>query len=343
MADTICICLSSSSTIYSDPITLYAQLRHYRSHQYAHNSSGWILSDAADQMFRLSRERVFNSDGEFEPEPCPKWRALSELLRVEIPSCVRRATDRNPNALSEPVKVLVLCQDARTCHQLNQYLTLGGERHLLYTALKNDVQVTAISERYRVVQEVDAATASIVLSTDRSSAVLPPTPAPAATVVAPATPASGSTKTTRNGGGGFLRDRIAAKRKQADKATSSSKRTTVSAQDASESGAADLDDDDDEKMAAGNSSKSELSMMLTVRDDEATGFGDCTMFRDAYILTMTQTATGDQTALEENGLNQSTDSNGGLSVAFETFAEVCGCLREWYERGLYVTRSPTLS
>lgn len=51
-----------SSTIYNDAISLYVQMRQYRSQKYALSSSGWILSDAADQIFRLSKERVFNSD-----------------------------------------------------------------------------------------------------------------------------------------------------------------------------------------------------------------------------------------------------------------------------------------
>lgn len=171
------------STIYNDSVSLYVQLRQYRGQKYALSSSGWVLSDAADQMFRLSKERVFNSDEgkhnfniflqlnifynyhlEFEPELCPKWRVLSEILRVEIPNIVRKSIANNPNALNEAVKVLILCQDARTCYQLNQYLTMGGERFLLYTAMKNDLAVNKISEKYKTIQAVDAVTSSIYLA-----------------------------------------------------------------------------------------------------------------------------------------------------------------------------------
>lgn len=49
---------------------------------------------------------------EFNPEPCPKWSALQEILQAEIP------TDIESQKLSS-VQVLILCEDNRTCHQLN--------------------------------------------------------------------------------------------------------------------------------------------------------------------------------------------------------------------------------
>lgn len=320
--------LCRSSTIYSDPITLYSQLRNYRSQKYAMSSSGWILSDAADQMFRTSRERVFNGDDEFEPEPCPKWRALSELLRCEIPAAVRRAVEHNPNALSEPVKVLVLCQDARTCYQLNQYLTMGAERHLLYTALKHDVPITKISEHYRIVQEVDAATANIVLAEPRSSATIATTttttPAPAAAAPTETTDAEkAQSRKSAAAFTGFLRDRISkrkhdktmmATQSQRQSASGTTKRSAVT-QDDIESGALDNDDADDTMAgSANNNTSSELSMMLSAREDQEDGagaLGETAMFRDAYILTMTQTL--DTSSIPLN------DSAG---IAFESFAEL---------------------
>lgn len=50
-----------SATIYNDAVSLYVLLKKYRSQTYAMNNSGWILSDAAEQLFKLSKERVFNS------------------------------------------------------------------------------------------------------------------------------------------------------------------------------------------------------------------------------------------------------------------------------------------
>lgn len=92
---------------------------------------------------------------EFEPEQSPKWKALSEILRVEIPSIILQSVAHKPNILEQPIKVLILCQDSRTCYQLNQYLIQGGERYLFHTAIKNDIPFGKISERYKTVNESD--------------------------------------------------------------------------------------------------------------------------------------------------------------------------------------------
>lgn len=81
---------------------------------------------------------------EFEPEPCPKWQPLSELLTQDIPGDMRR---RRGAAHLEAPKVLILCQDSRTCYQLKQYLTQGGARFLLQQAMQHEVPVGKLSER----------------------------------------------------------------------------------------------------------------------------------------------------------------------------------------------------
>lgn len=98
---------------------------------------------------------IYISIAEFEPELCPKWETLSEILRVEIPTSIIESIEHKPHVLDQPIKVLVLCQDSRTCHQLNQYLTQGGERYMLFTAMKNDVTIGKISERYKTIREAD--------------------------------------------------------------------------------------------------------------------------------------------------------------------------------------------
>lgn len=50
-----------SSTIYNDAVSLYVTLKRYRSQEYAMNNSGWILLDAAEQIFKVARERVYNN------------------------------------------------------------------------------------------------------------------------------------------------------------------------------------------------------------------------------------------------------------------------------------------
>lgn len=120
------------------------------------NNSGWVLLDAAEQIFKIARERVFNSKDEFEPEKCPKWETLSEILRVEIPADTSKRSSVLPHCANEPVVVLILCQDSRTCYQLNQYLVQGAERYLLFTAIKNDIQVKKLSPAYTNIKESDA-------------------------------------------------------------------------------------------------------------------------------------------------------------------------------------------
>lgn len=128
----------------------YTTLRKYRSADYAINNSGWTLLNAAEQIFKLSKERVFNGQDEFDPEECPKWKALSEILRVEIPTDIKKVVedDRNEFNKETPVKILVLCNDSRTCYQLNQYLIQGQERTLFWSALKNDVSVQKLSKKF---------------------------------------------------------------------------------------------------------------------------------------------------------------------------------------------------
>lgn len=50
-----------SSTIYNDAVSLYVTMKRYRSQEYAMNNSGWVLLDTAEQIFKISRERVYNS------------------------------------------------------------------------------------------------------------------------------------------------------------------------------------------------------------------------------------------------------------------------------------------
>jgi DNA excision repair protein ERCC-4 len=127
-------------------------LRKYRSSEYAMSNSGWTLLSAADQIFKLSKGRIYNEKDEFDPDPCPKFKALIEILRVEIPSDIKDMIndkkkynfDRNKS-----IKILVLCCDARSCHQLNQYLTQGLERTLFWTAIKNDISVQKLSKKYK--------------------------------------------------------------------------------------------------------------------------------------------------------------------------------------------------
>lgn len=85
---------------------------------------------------------------EFEPEHCPKWKYLSEILKVEIPGDMKRT---KPDCY-DPPKVLILCQDTRTCYQLKQFLTQSGERYLLYTAMRQQIPLGKMGKAFEKVQ-----------------------------------------------------------------------------------------------------------------------------------------------------------------------------------------------
>lgn len=36
-------------------------MKQYRTQTYAMNNSGWVLLDAAEQIFKITKERVFNT------------------------------------------------------------------------------------------------------------------------------------------------------------------------------------------------------------------------------------------------------------------------------------------
>ncbi|CAB3223704.1 unnamed protein product [Arctia plantaginis] len=129
--------------IHSDSVSFYSLVSKYRTPEYAKINSGWILLDSAEQLFRLSRGRVFNHKQEFDPEPCPKWKCLSDLLLKDIPDEIKK---KDGNIYK--TKILILCQDTRTCSQLNHYLTMGSNKYLFYTAFKRDVTVNAVSSKY---------------------------------------------------------------------------------------------------------------------------------------------------------------------------------------------------
>lgn len=101
--------------------------------------------DASEKLFSISQSRLFNESQEFDPEWCPKWKPLIELLRLEIPSDLKRR-----GATPGGVGVLILCNDARTCTQLNQYLTMGAEKYLFHEALRHEIKLNKIGADFRM-------------------------------------------------------------------------------------------------------------------------------------------------------------------------------------------------
>ncbi|KAG7306142.1 hypothetical protein JYU34_008734 [Plutella xylostella] len=131
--------------IHDDAISFYALVSKYRTPEYARVNSGWILLDSAEQLFRLSKGRVFNLKNEFDPEPCPKWKCLTDLLIKDIPEEVKK----KPNGNLNKTKILILCQDNKTCSQLNLYLTMGANKYLFYTAFRKEITINNLAPKFK--------------------------------------------------------------------------------------------------------------------------------------------------------------------------------------------------
>lgn len=250
------------------------------------NNSGWILLDSAEQIFKTTRERVYNAKDEFEPENCPKWETLSEILRVEIPADTKKRIEMQPHLISEPVVVLILCQDSRTCYQLNQYLIQGAERYLLFTAMKNDVPIKKLSKVYSRIKDSDAHNIRFHGSQLRNETIQ----------LAAAPKAHTNDESNRRSNekssskAGFLCDRIAKRREVEDSELGANKPENADA----------LPD--------------ELSVLTS---DDVT---DYALYRESYVLTV-----GESVANEEDTAgkrNTSFDISQLSTCQFESFAEL---------------------
>ncbi|XP_062565744.1 DNA repair endonuclease XPF [Armigeres subalbatus] len=276
------------STIYHDAITLFATMKKYRSTEYALSNSGWTILDSAEKMFNIAKERVFNKNDEFEPELCPKWKALTEVLRQEIPSDIKetakkiRSKDERQKYLHQQVKVLILSQDARTCYQLNQYLTQGAEKYLFYNAMKNDVTVSKLAESYRLFHTSNDGNTFNIQNVEK---FVEPKTAPKQQPV-PEEPK-----------GNFLRERIAKRRAEAAKKA--------------EEESKDQDEGEHSKMS---------EMEADLLDKEEHEEYHC--FRDSYILTMTQKSDANRTVSDDGEEDDLYDVTQLECGEFESFAEM---------------------
>lgn len=80
---------------------------------------------------------------ELNPDFSPKWGVLSEILKTEIPLELEKEENRDVKP-----KILILCQDTKTCFQLNQYLSEGPEKYLFMMAIKKEVKFKKISKKF---------------------------------------------------------------------------------------------------------------------------------------------------------------------------------------------------
>ncbi|XP_053694518.1 DNA repair endonuclease XPF [Sabethes cyaneus] len=289
------------STIYHDAVTLYATMKKYRSTDYALSNSGWTILDSAEKMFNIAKERVFNRNDEFEPEFCPKWKVLSDVLRQDIPADIKdtakkiRKQDERTKYLRQQVKVLILCQDARTCYQLYQYLIQGPEKYLFYTAMKNDVVVSKLSQSY---SHISHRTEENPFKIEQIESHVKPVQTEAKRESFTAKADSSKQNV------GFLNERIARRRVEA-------------AKKAAEEDEMQRREQDDEQ---GSTKLSEMESELFSKDENE----ELICFRDSYILTMSQkgdatrTVTGDDDDDEDNLFNATHLECG----EFESFAEL---------------------
>uniref|UniRef100_A0A182UDU8 DNA repair endonuclease XPF n=1 Tax=Anopheles melas TaxID=34690 RepID=A0A182UDU8_9DIPT len=272
------------SCLYGDSVSFYALLKRYRTTEYALHNSGWTILDAAEKVFTIAKERVFNRENEFEPELSPKWKALSDVLRSDIPNDIkekarkiRKQEERN-KFMQQQVKILILCQDSRACYQLNQFLTQGPERYLFYQAIKNDISIAKLSDEFKhITSETDLAAYRI----QEFEPVARPKPQPTPAVPGAKGEATGSSSSASKGApakGGFLRERIANKRRELAEEQEARKRKEMEEQEAKERGEG-VDE-------SGGAKKSDMETELAaVRTDEQDHHQ---YFRDAYVLTMSQ-------------------------------------------------------
>ncbi|KAK4880325.1 hypothetical protein RN001_008471 [Aquatica leii] len=132
--------------MYADPITFYMLVCSYRRSEYAQTCT-WILFEPAELLFTYAASLVFTGDKELNPEFCPKWNSLNEILKVEIPTEIKKSSNIEN-------KVLILCQDNRTCHQLNHFLTHGPRHYLFLMALKHGVPFKSINNNFKNLQQL---------------------------------------------------------------------------------------------------------------------------------------------------------------------------------------------
>lgn len=66
-------------------------------------------------------------------------------MTQEIPEEVKQ----KKNGSLKNTKILILCQDMKTCSQLNHYLTMGAHKYLFYNAFSKELIVNKVSKKYK--------------------------------------------------------------------------------------------------------------------------------------------------------------------------------------------------
>jgi len=115
-----------------DCVTFNAVVKSLKTTEQALKSAGWMLLDAAENLFITAKARVIGATPDAaEPllEENPKWTALKEVMK-EIQSEI----DSRPEGELPSDKTLIVTDDDRTCLQLRQILQTNSREflHSLY-------------------------------------------------------------------------------------------------------------------------------------------------------------------------------------------------------------------
>ncbi|CAH0557947.1 unnamed protein product [Brassicogethes aeneus] len=125
---------------YADSVSFYSLLSGYRTMEYAKTST-WVWLEPAEMLFSFVNSLLFCGDKEFNAEICPKWKCLLDLVKTEIPNDIKKSK-------SKEHKILILCSDSRTCHQLKEILVNGPHKYLFRRALIKKVNFKSVNKKY---------------------------------------------------------------------------------------------------------------------------------------------------------------------------------------------------
>ncbi|XP_046635751.1 DNA repair endonuclease XPF-like [Daphnia pulicaria] len=111
-----------------DCVTFNVVVKSLKTTEKALKSAGWMLLDAAENLFITTKARVYGKsleeDAKPELEENPKWIALAEVLK-EIRLEIAVQGEQFPS-----IKTLIVAEDDRTCDQLRQILESGSKEFL---------------------------------------------------------------------------------------------------------------------------------------------------------------------------------------------------------------------
>ncbi|GLH07493.1 DNA repair endonuclease XPF [Gryllus bimaculatus] len=141
IADLRSLCSMLNYLTRYDSVTFHNLVSGFRTRDYALKCSGWCLLDAAETVFVVAEKRasgLSGSEGVLNPEVCPKWTVLTEVL-VEI-------NKQSKECGRKGEKTLILVPDKKTCEQIKQLLTLGA--HNLLQHLSRNMKTTAAVSKH---------------------------------------------------------------------------------------------------------------------------------------------------------------------------------------------------